>query len=414
VTRQLPIVFGQTDYLQQLGTQGDSIHDVGCYLTTFANLARACGKETDPIQLNNAFIEHNLYSEGKYLTDDALTKIFPDIVYQTHYDFPNDPPTPADLNLLKELMKDPTTWVILKIDVPGITADHFVLCAGVNGVVRIADPMTKQIDDFATRYGDPAQGILKFVVYKGNPATAAVGEDYEKLYNEKRVECDVNWNAFSEVSSYLGVTPNPEDKEGTVKLAKEKIDGYINDAKQYKILADDNFKKYDEEHAKNIDLNEANKKISGENQDSSTKAYDAEHIAKDRGDFLHMIADEAGVQYDPADDKKLVDEVLQKIALARNQQNQTPEIQLLQEVANLFVNAGINKYNETQGIALIDPARVDSGLVEKIKPFWNELVNTVINQPTDTVASPIKESLKPKKNFFVSLILFILRPITVQ
>ena len=50
--RILPIVFGQRDYLQQLGTKGGSIADYGCFVTTFATLAKACGKETDPIELN--------------------------------------------------------------------------------------------------------------------------------------------------------------------------------------------------------------------------------------------------------------------------------------------------------------------------------------------------------------------------
>src|SRR5947209_110320 len=111
MTRNLPIIFGQLDYYQLLGTSPTiRIHDSGCYLVSLTNLARACGKTTDPVDLNNQFIQKQLYVNACEMVDDNLTKIYPDIVFQQSHHYET---IPADLNLLKTLMADSSTWVVL-------------------------------------------------------------------------------------------------------------------------------------------------------------------------------------------------------------------------------------------------------------------------------------------------------------
>lgn len=428
MTRPLPIVFGQTDYLQQLGTTGGTIHDYGCYLTSFANLAKACGKDTDPIALNKAFIDQKVYVNGNLLPDDALTKIFPDIVYQKSYEFPNEvkdasgnvvsPAVPADLNLLCELLKDPSTWVLIKLNVPAPFYTHFVLCAGINGVVSIADPMTKHIDDFSSKYGDPSTNIIKFVVYKGTPVnTTGDGLNYEQLFNDKRVECDANWNMGTEVISYLGIEITPNDKEGMAKRAKDKIDNYLAQIGQYKKAAEDAQTKYESAQHDILDLKGEIAEIHTTDKNYGQQALDAQHLAKDREDFLHMISDEVGVQYDPSNDKKLVDEVLQQISLLRNQQTSNPQQGQLQTIVSHFVSLGINNYLTGRGIAPIDPGKLDPQLEQKIQMYLSDLANELLtlhantadpadagSSATNEAADPVIASLQKPKPFFSKII----------
>src|SRR6266704_724315 len=120
MVRGLPIIFSLRDFLQPLGfSPSVTISQSGCLLTSFAMIARYYGKATDPVDLNRAFKAANLYLELDDLADDDLTKIFPDVVFQESLLYPNEPPTPADLTKLKELLDDPTLSVILEIDMGG-------------------------------------------------------------------------------------------------------------------------------------------------------------------------------------------------------------------------------------------------------------------------------------------------------
>jgi hypothetical protein len=51
--------------------------------------------------------------------------------------------------------------------------------------------------------------------------------NYEQLFNDKRVECDTNWNSFTSVLAKLGIVADPEDKTGTVGKAEEAIDNLL-------------------------------------------------------------------------------------------------------------------------------------------------------------------------------------------
>lgn len=267
--RELPIVFGQQDFLQLLGFSPTvTIAQAGCYLCSFATLARACGKQTDPVDLNTQFKVHKLYVDEDEMLDDNLTKIFPDIIYQEslHYEA-----IPADLNKLKELLSDPTLWVILEIDL-GNNFNHFVLCTGVNGIVSIADPMTKSVIDFATRYGDPAKNILKYVVYKGTPVLPPVEVvNQQPLIDSLRLDRDKNWNLYQDE-----IKKNDD-------LTKE------NTGLQQNIAA---------VQTRNATLAGEIQKMETEDATAIDKGIKLQGIVTDYQDYLHAIAERVGVSFD--------------------------------------------------------------------------------------------------------------------
>jgi hypothetical protein len=315
VTRLLPIVFGQQDYYQRLGTvDGTTIRSHGCYVTTFATLAKACGKDTDPVQLNSLFTMNKLYASGNLMYDNNLTKVFPDIVYQKTYEFTGN----ADITLLKELMSDPTNWVILKIKIPPPLLTHFVLCTGVNGTIQIADPMTKKVEDFAVRYGNPEQNILKYVVYKGTPVVP------EQVDDSLRVERDINWNMARDVITYLGVEVTPDDKEGMVRRAREKVNSFTNQIVDLGLKLEESTKKLELEQRTVITLKEELSKVHKEDKDYVVDALEAQHEVKEKDDTIRKISDELDIQYPVAKDKNIVEEILQKISTLKHTQ-QVPQ-----------------------------------------------------------------------------------------
>ncbi len=189
--RNLPKIFSQRDpqwAAQRLGTvNGSTLGQYGCYVTSFAMVAAYYGKDINPSKLDDFFTNGHVYynaqgnhnDPAKFAADNMLQVIYGDIVFQKAYDFTN---APADLNLLKTLLADPTLSVILEVDFNHNPGDgiqtHFVVAVECDGKkVVIADPwqVPGSVDDFTKNYGNnPAQTILKFVVYKGNvPATAS-------------------------------------------------------------------------------------------------------------------------------------------------------------------------------------------------------------------------------------------------
>lgn len=400
VTRQLPIIFGQTDYLQQLGTTGGTIANFGCYLTTFATLARACGKETDPIELNKMLINNDLYYEGNLMFDNNLTKIFPDIVYQQTIDFNGNTTANGkqvtgsgfDINQLRELLKDPAMWVILKIKVPAPALTHFALVTGVNGVIKIADPLTKRVHDFSERYGDPAASIMKLVVYKGTPA---IFGDIEETI---RIDRDINYNMTNEITAHMGVVTDPNDKPGTIQRAKEKIDEFTSKIAQLTLERDDYRAKYEDEQRKNIALNEATKIVSGENQDNGEKAYIAEHNEAELRNGIKKVAEELKLNYDATSDRELLDKVLVEVSyiLSQERSAKVPEINQLREIIKYFQALNINKFLTIKGVTPLTPD--DPHLVDKVK-FWVDAIVKELVRVSDQVGArtPVGEIVKKKR-----------------
>lgn len=409
--RNLPIIFGQTDYLQQLGTTGGSIKDWGCKLTTFATLAKACGKVTDPIELNKVFIQKNIYADGKNLTDDAITKVYPDIIFQKAIDYSS---SPADINLLREALKDPTVWAVLRVSIPPPFNTHFVLVTGVNGVVTIADPLTKQSEDFA-KYGDPAEKITKIAFYKGNPAVA------EQIDEKIRIDRDINWNLISELVSYLGIQVSPEDKPGMVEKAKQKIDSYISTVSEYTRQLEELKKKYEDEQKLVISLRGEITALHSQDKDYGQEALDAQHKVTELQEGLAKIGGYMELQYDPADDKKLVEEILGEIAHRDKliKDSQSPEVQLVKIILKkLDKYLAMNTYLEKLNMDAIDIEQLtDEEIAEKLEYFLaqvqHELLKEPVSIPQEVKAdSSIKQSIK-KRNVLVRLIKGILGKVLV-
>lgn len=399
MARQLPIIFGQRDYLQQLGTTGGTIKDWGCKLTTFATLAKACGKDTDPIELNSLFIQKEIYSDGKNLADDAITKVFPDILFLKAIDYTN---SPADLNLIKEELKDPTVWAILRTKIPAPFNTHFVLVTGINGVVAIADPLTKKTDDFAQRYGDPATQITKVAFYKGNPLLA------EQVDEGVRHERDVNWNVATEVISHLGVPITSEDKAGMVQRAKQKVDSYISEISGLKLQIEDYKKKYEEELQENKEINATLETYAGTRKEYGQETLDAQHKVTELEKDMNKIADELQLQYSPTEDKKLVDEILEEIRLYNQKirDAESPESQLARGIISLMdKHLALNNYLEKLNMEPINVDDLtDSEIKEKLDIFIQKVRMELLKDPKENTTevmvekavSTIQDTIKKK------------------
>ncbi len=182
--RNYPKIYSQRDpkwASQRLGTvNGSTIGQYGCYLTCDAMTAGYFHHEITPNALDDIFTNKKYYVSGNLLTDDALTKVFPEIVYQKTYSYKD---VPADLNLLRQLAQDDTLAIILCIDFDHDPNDgiqtHFVCVQSYEGnILKIYDPWYGTEDDFALHYGNnPGLTIQKVVVYKGNPVNGTVAVD---------------------------------------------------------------------------------------------------------------------------------------------------------------------------------------------------------------------------------------------
>ena len=186
----LPKVFNQQDPAWgdiTLGTaSGVTIQNDGCYVTSDTDGAVYFGKDTDPARLNQAYTQAGVFVNQDLLPDDALARVYPDITLQ---EVDNYQTIPADLNKLKDLVADPTLFIIVEIDL-GSGNTHFTPVVDCDGTtVTIANPWDGTIENFTKDYGDPAKNILKFVVYKGTPANQAQS-DQVAVNVEKSVQFD--------------------------------------------------------------------------------------------------------------------------------------------------------------------------------------------------------------------------------
>lgn len=174
--RTYPNIFSQRDSSwanEELGTTpGATISAYGCLLTCFAMKACYYGHDFTPLQLDSQFVSEGIFIQGDMLPDNALRQVLPEAVYRQSFNFQN---VPADLSLLKQLSEDDYITVTLEVDFDHDPTDgiqtHFVELHSYDGQsLKIYDPWYGSDDDFTTHYGpNPAQTILKFVVYKGTP-----------------------------------------------------------------------------------------------------------------------------------------------------------------------------------------------------------------------------------------------------
>lgn len=197
--RTYPQLYSQRDprwASQRLGTVDSStIGQYGCILVCQAMKAGYYGHEIAPDALDDIFTNKEIYYNNQnthtppadLLADDGITKVFSDIVVTKTYDYSS---SPADMALLQQLSSDDTTTVTIEVDFDHDPTDgiqtHFVELHSYDGnALKIYDPWYGTDDDFSLHYGtNPAQTILKYAVYKGNPVGVTVPVDsatFQKL-----------------------------------------------------------------------------------------------------------------------------------------------------------------------------------------------------------------------------------------
>ncbi len=244
--RSLPVIFSQNDDKWKDKKFGDfpanerndsTFGKYGCYVVSYATIARYYGKITDPEQITQYLIEHKLLDGNLIKADDALSKIYPDIKYEKTYHYQNEP---AQLDLLHSLLDDPTLSII--IDISFREGHHFTPVIGCNGVVTIANPYDGQIQEFSKYYGDPNKNILRYFVFSGVPASAK----QEEYNNSVREEANINWDAFISVASHAGIQADPSDKKGSankINLIIDQLKEEINELKTEITNKNDLYKK---------------------------------------------------------------------------------------------------------------------------------------------------------------------------
>jgi len=225
--RQYPRIYNQRDNLwvsHPLGTaEGATIGLYGCLITAWASKACYYGHRITPDSLNDIFTRQKLFADGDYVSNDNdLQQVFPDVQYVQSYHYEK---IPADLKQLQQLSGDDTITVTLEIDLGG-GSTHFVelhWCDGTN--VQIYNPYYGSDEDFRLHYGDPAGNIMKFVVYQGKPASAAIPVPSDTF--DRLVHNSTQWDSCCDYFSL------PHDSEfGEVKTYVDKLKQNLADAEK--------------------------------------------------------------------------------------------------------------------------------------------------------------------------------------
>ena len=153
-----------------LAAADSTIGAYGCYVSCFAMVATGFGHGITPAELNRVLADRQLFLLGNQVADATLAAAFPVLSYAGTHEYRR---APADLDLLRSLLADPATAVILELDFDHDPTDgiqsHFVVAVACDRQrVTVADPWYGAVDDLAVNYGsDPSSVIQKFVVYRG-------------------------------------------------------------------------------------------------------------------------------------------------------------------------------------------------------------------------------------------------------
>lgn len=181
--------------------------------------------------------------------------------------------------------------------------------------------------------GNPNNSLI--IIHPKQPVT-----NYEELYNTCRVDRDTNWDAFTDVVSYMGITPDATNKPGTVQSAKDKIDQYKEQIAQLTQEDGDYKQKYEAEQVENVALNDALQKISTSNKDYATQTIEAQHALAPLQNDLYAIADRLHVNRVNVANDALTEDCLAAIdSLNQTIQQNKKQQQLLEKKYQQWVKA---------------------------------------------------------------------------
>lgn len=160
-------LYSQNDPLwryEKLGTSASTIGGYGCLLTSAAMVCKYFGKDTDPKRLNRAMIAAGGYENGNLWRWWVLPYVYPDLYIREYI---NCQTVPAPLDRIDNALAEGCPPIVFVDYHPGGTVQmHFVTIVGKQGDdYVINDPIDGKQVSFRSRYGDPARGIYKIVVY---------------------------------------------------------------------------------------------------------------------------------------------------------------------------------------------------------------------------------------------------------
>lgn len=148
---------------QRLGTvNGITIGSHGCVITDMAMLATYYNHPILPDALDNILTDRNLYYDGDLFVNSSITKIFPDISFDSVVFCETNP---APIDKIKSYLNQGKPSVVALINY-GIR--HYILAVGYDGNrIFVNDPWQGDQVAINDRWGDPAVKILQVNFFSG-------------------------------------------------------------------------------------------------------------------------------------------------------------------------------------------------------------------------------------------------------
>lgn len=316
-----------------------TVGQVGCTITGIAILLG-----TTPDVVLERMRNVGGFKDGNLVIWAKIPEAFPGITVRREWSYNNDD--------VKQNVP-----VLVQVDGTPIGAPtHFVVYIGNQQMI---DPWTGQVEP-TSKYRP-----VSYAVIKGS--WQQIDKPYlEQLTSqiEATTQCQSQLKTALEQNTHL----------------QEKMDSYISQLNEYKIQLDELRKKYEDEQQRVIHLKDEITKIHEEDKNFAQEALDAQHLATERQKLLHTIAKTMNLQYDPTNDKKLVEDILEKIEIQQREAkaSEVPEIGQLQAVLKQLIQMGINPYLASQGIEPIDPNKPDPQIIEKVSVYLTAVTNQVL------------------------------------
>ncbi len=370
----------------QLGTSQSSIGSKGCTITSLASILN-----TTPDIVNTRLNAVGGFKDGNLLIWAKIAEAFPGVTCQRLWSYNNE-------DVLANVP------CIVQVDGSPIGAPtHFVVYIGAG---QMMDPWTGTIES-TSKYTP-----VSYAIVKGSWQQVQEGHIYKgyELTNLESMRVAIDVLVRVQSGELVDKAQFEKQSEATtqcqiqLQTALDMVSVYQAEAEEYKKKADEFVKKYETELQENKEINATLETYAGTRKNYGQEALDAQHLAKDRGDFLHMIGDELQVQYDPTNDKALVEEVLQRVSDLQSQQSeQNPQAGQLQGILRGLIAMNANVYLASRGVAPIDSDRFDPQVVEKVKLYLEDLANELITLSTNSTSpvrsSPVAKTFKPKRKF---------------